>query len=327
MRRVAQFLSAAGMAFTAILAGSNSSLADSYPERPITLIVPWGAGGGADALARVFASQLEIELKTPVNVVNRTGGSGVVGHLDIANATADGYTLGIATIEIATFKPLGLSELTPADLTPIAHLAISPAGLTVRADSPFQGAQQAIEAIRKAPKGEYLASGTGQGGSWHIALAGMLGAVGLEPDHVRWVPSQGGAPALQDLMAGGVTFFTGSPAEALSLAEAGRVRTLAVMHPGRVEAFPDIPTLKETNGTEWAMGSPYGLVAPKGLPAEIQEQVSSAARTAFESSAFQEFLKERGYAPQWMDGAEFQAFLDERSATLGKLISELGLGQ
>src|SRR5687768_9769969 len=123
---------AAGLAFAAGAAQA------AWPERPITLIVPWGAGGGTDATARIIGSLLEKELKQPVNVVNRTGGSGVVGHQAIASAPADGYTIGMATVEIGMMHWQGLTELTGASYTPIGLVNADPAGINVRADSPYK---------------------------------------------------------------------------------------------------------------------------------------------------------------------------------------------
>src|SRR5919205_1892967 len=105
-----------------------------YPQRPVQLIVPWGAGGGTDATARIIAALLEKELKQPFNVVNRTGGSGVVGHQAIASAPADGYTIGLITVEISMMHWQGLTELTPASYTPLALVNADPAGFTVKHD-------------------------------------------------------------------------------------------------------------------------------------------------------------------------------------------------
>ena len=145
----------------------------AWPERPVTLIVPWGAGGGTDATGRMLGSLLEKELGQPFNVVNRTGGSGVVGHSAIANAKPDGYTVGVVTVEIGMMHWAGLTELAGTDYTPIALYNADAAGLIVRADSPWENAQQVIDAV-KADSGKHKGSGTGQGGIWHLALAGML---------------------------------------------------------------------------------------------------------------------------------------------------------
>src|SRR5689334_2335438 len=125
------------MVATAIVVVSNIALA-AWPERPITLIVPWGAGGGTDATARIIGSLMEKELGQPVNVVNRTGGSGVVGHQAIASAPPDGYTIGMATVEISMMHWQGLTELNGASYTPIGLVNADPAGIEVRADSPYK---------------------------------------------------------------------------------------------------------------------------------------------------------------------------------------------
>ena len=134
----------------------------------MTLIVPWGAGGGTDATARIVGSLLEKELGQPVTVVNRTGGSGVVGHAAIAGAPADGYTIGLITVEIGMMHWQGLTEISGASYTPIGLVNVDPAGLQVRADAPYKNANDLVAAIKANP-GKFKASGTGQGGIWHLA--------------------------------------------------------------------------------------------------------------------------------------------------------------
>src|SRR5947207_14798235 len=126
----------------AVLGFVSPAALGAYPERPITLIVPWGAGGGTDATARIIGSLLEKELGQPVNVINRTGGSGVVGHSAIAAAPADGYTIGLITVEIGMMHWQGLTELTGASYTPLALVNADPAGFTVRIDSPFKSVKE-----------------------------------------------------------------------------------------------------------------------------------------------------------------------------------------
>src|SRR4029434_4503816 len=193
------------VALIAFVAASMAAAA--YPDRPITFIVPWGAGGGTDGTARYFAAMMEKELGQPVNVVNRSGGSGVVGHSAIAQAPADGYTLGMITVEITMMHWQGLTDLGPASYTPLALVNTDPAGFTVRADSPYKTAKEAIEAAKANP-GKLKASGTGQGGIWHLALAGLMDDLKMAPNSIPWVPSNGAAPAMQDLVAGGVDIVT-----------------------------------------------------------------------------------------------------------------------
>ncbi len=298
----------------------------AYPERPITLIIPWSAGGGTDATGRMIATLLEDELGQPVTVVNRTGGGGVVGHNAIATADPDGYTLGIVTVEIGMMHWTGLTDLTGADYTPIALYNADPAGFQVSSDSEFETAEQALEGIKANP-GEYNGSGTGQGGIWHLALAGMLAEAGIDPNAVPWVPSQGAAPALQDLAAGGVTFVTCSVVEAEALMSAGRVRSLAVMAEERLPAFPDIPTLQEATGLDWSLAAWRGLAGPKGLPQEVVDVLLPAFEKVYESAEFQEFMQGRGFGLVWRPGDEYAQWMAESDDSLGTVMKAVGIAQ
>ncbi len=159
----ALFLRAFAAAALALLGLVPPAAFGAYPERPITLIVPWGAGGGTDATARIIGSLLEKDVGQPVNVVNRTGGSGVVGHAAIASAASDGYTIGIVTVEIGMMHWQGLTELSGASYTPVGLVNADPAGLQVRADAPYKNVNELVAAIKANP-GKFKASGTGQGG-------------------------------------------------------------------------------------------------------------------------------------------------------------------
>src|SRR5262245_19469004 len=185
----------------------------AFPERPITLIVPWAAGGGTDAVARQVALMLERDFKQPVNVVNRTGGSGVVGHQAIATSAPDGYTFGLITLEITLMHWVGLTDLTYAQYTPLALVNQDFAAIHVKADAPYKSVKELFAQIKANPN-KLTASGTGQGGSWHVALAGLMQAEGVAPNSIRWVPSTGAATALTDLAAGGIDFVSCSMPEA-----------------------------------------------------------------------------------------------------------------
>src|SRR3954465_12465765 len=189
-------------ALIALLAVATPVLA-AYPDRPITLIVPWGAGGGTDATARIIGSLLEKGLGHPATLATRTGGSGVVGHQAIASSPPDGYTIGLITVEIGMMHWQGLTELSGASYTPIGLVNADPAGVQVAADAPYKNVNDLVAAIKASP-GKLKASGTGQGGIWHLAIAGMLKDLSVDPANVPWVPSQGAAPGLLDLVAGGV---------------------------------------------------------------------------------------------------------------------------
>ncbi len=311
----------------AVAMGFTAAAEAAYPERPITVVVPWGAGGGTDATARIVASLMEKELGVPVNVVNRTGGSGVVGHSAIATAEPDGYTIGMITVEIGMMHWQGLTDLNWESYTPLALYNEDPPGVNVRADSKWQTLAELMEDIKAAPPGAMKASGTGQGGIWHVALGGMLQAAGLAADHVQWVPSQGAAPGLQDLVAGGIDLVTCSVPEAKALIDAGKVRSLAVMSAERNPAFPDVPTLKEAAGIEFTVGAWRGLAGPKGLPEEVTGVLVPLLEKIHGMDEFKEFMNQRGFGMVYKPPAEFAAFMAERDAAFGGIMKGLGLAQ
>jgi tripartite-type tricarboxylate transporter receptor subunit TctC len=306
----------------ALLAGGP--LRAEYPERPITIIVPWGAGGGTDATGRILATLLEQELGVPVGVVNRTGGSGVVGHSAIATAEPDGYTLGVVTVEIGMMHWQGLTELTYEDYTPLALYNADPAGLQVRADSEWETAQDVLDAVKAEP-GAYKSSGTGQGGIWHLALAGMLQEAGIAPDAAPWVPSQGAAPGLQDLVAGGVDIVTCSVPEAQALLEAGRVKSLAVMSAERNPTFPDVPTLKEATGLDWTVAAWRGIAGPAGMPQEVADKLVPLLQQIWEGAEFRDFMAQRGFGLVWGGPEEFRAYMAESNESLGSVMKAVGI--
>lgn len=302
------------------------SVAQNYPARPITLIVPWGAGGGTDATARIIGSLLEKDLGQPVTVVNRTGGSGVVGHAAIASAQADGYTIGLATVEIGMMHWQGLTELTSASYTPIGLVNADPAGIQVRADSPYKTVNELLAAIKANP-GKFKASGTGQGGIWHLALAGMLNDMKIPVSAAPWVPSNGAAPAMNDLAAGGIEFVTCSLPEARALIDAGKARPLAVMASQPSALFPNAPTLKSATGSNWSIGAWRGIAAPKGLPADIQAKLGAAMKKIYDGQEYQGFMQQRGFGVIYADGKGFEQFMAKGNADMGTVMKSLGLAK
>jgi tripartite-type tricarboxylate transporter receptor subunit TctC len=303
------------------------ALAQGYPARPVTVVVPWGAGGGTDATARIVAALLEKDLGQPFNVVNRTGGSGVVGHSAIATGAPDGYTIGMITVEITMMHWQGLTELNPKSYTPLALMNEDPPGVQVSSSSPYKTIKELSDAIKASPAGKMKGSGTGQGGIWHLALVGWLKAMGLAANHVAWVPSNGAAPAMQDLAAGGLDLTTCSVPEARALIEAGKARSLAVMAPKRNSAFPDVPTLKEAAGVDYSVGAWRGIAGPKGMPADVANKLTAALKKAYDSKEFQDFMSNRGFGVVWGDAAQFAKFMDEGDAKMGDAMKAAGLAK
>ena len=298
----------------------------AWPDRPITLVVPWAAGGGTDATARIVGALMEKELGQPVNVVNRAGGNGVVGHHAIASAPPDGYTLGMLTVEISMMHHQGLTQLTPRSYTPLALMNVDPAAISVSATSPYKTMEDLVKAIRANP-GKLKASGTGQGGIWHLALAGMLRDLKMEPSAVPFVPSNGAAPAMLDLAAGGIDIAPVALPEARSLIDAGKARPLAVMAAAPAALYPQVPTLKSAIGSDWTMGVWRGIAGPKGLPADVQARMSAVLKKINEGKEFRDFMANRGFGVAYADGPAFGTFMDKGDADMGQILQSLGMAR
>ncbi|MET3838422.1 tripartite tricarboxylate transporter substrate binding protein [Bradyrhizobium sp. OAE829] len=323
-KSLARNVALASIAAVSLLGAGNAQAA--FPERPITLIVPWAAGGGTDAVARQIAHIMERDLKQPVNVVNRTGGSGVVGHQAIATAAPDGYTFGLITLEITLMHWAGLTDLTFEKFTPLGLVNQDFAAIHVKADSPFKNVKELFAHIKANPN-KVAASGTGQGGSWHVALAGLMQADGVSPTSIRWVPSTGAATALTDLAAGGVDFVSCSMPEAEALIKAGRIRSLAFFSPKRAPNFPDVPTTEEATGHKVHKGVWRGFAAPKGLPPEIAKTYEAAIKKAWDSDEFKDFMTRRGFDMIYLDAARYGEFMKADDESNGKALKSLGLAK
>ncbi|WFU78694.1 tripartite tricarboxylate transporter substrate binding protein [Bradyrhizobium sp. CIAT3101] len=301
--------------------------AQAYPARPVTLIVPWGAGGGTDATARIVATLLEKELGQPFNVVNRTGGSGAIGHAEIATAAPDGYTIGTLTVEIAMLHWQALTQLTPRNFTPLALVNEDPPGIQVSTSSPYKTVKELMDAIKLAPPGRFKASGTGQGGIWHLALVGWMQAMGLPANQVAWSASNGAAPAMQDLVAGSLDLTTCSVPEARATIEAGQARSLAIMAHARNPIFPDVPTLKETIGVDYSTSSWRGIGGPKYLPPAVAAKLTAALKNVYDSPAFKDFMTGRGFGTVWRDAGQFETFMDQADSQMGQAMKAAGFAK
>ena len=309
--------------FAALTVGAAQA---QYPNRPVQLIVPWGAGGGTDATARIIAALLEKELKQPFNVVNRTGGSGVVGHDAIAKAPADGYTIGLITVEITMMHHVGLTQLKHSDYTPIGLVNADPAAINVRSDSPYKSVKDLLAAIKANP-GKMKASGTGQGGIWHLAIAGLLKEQGIDPNALPWVPSNGAAPGMQDMIAGGVDVVPCSIPEARPMIDAGKARALVIMDPNPPALYPNVPTLQKELGTKWAIAAWRVIAAPKGIPADVQKTLVTSLKKVYDSKEYKEFMASRGFGVVWADPAETSKFMAASDANLGAALKAVGLAK
>lgn len=312
-------MSTRGLAATlalGLLAGCAG--ARRFPEAPILIVCPWAAGGGSDRVARQLAVLLEQDLGVPVNVVNATGGDGVTGHSRGALARPDGHTLTLVTIEIATLRWRGMTNISPKDFAPVGLVNRDAGAIFVRSDAPWRTLRDLEQAIRNAPH-TLRASGTATAGIWHLALAGWLSSVRLQPADVIWVSIAGSAPSLQELLAGGVDLVSCSLPEAQALLSAGRVRGLGVMAEARLPQFPDVPTFRE-QGIDWELGTLRGLAAPKDTPPERIRVLADAVKRVVQGDAYQSAMRRAGFTPAYEDPAQLEATLAETDRRLGALL-------
>lgn len=315
-----------GEATNTSTATSACDLAPNYPKGPIEVIVPWAAGGGTDGVARLLANELSQREGVQVNVVNRTGGSGVVGHQAMASAKPDGQTLGLVTVEIGMMHWQGLTQLSAKDLTMVAQVNQDPAAITVAANAPWSDAKELLADIKANP-GKYKASGTGQGGIWHLALIGLLLDQGLDADAVTFVPSEGAAPGLQEMVAGGVDMTNNALGESKTMIDAGRAKALAVMGAEPDENFPDVPTTKLEIGSDYTMGVWRGIAGPKGLDGQIVAELECHLKEITESASFTEFMADSGYGIRYRDSAAFTDFASKDDVVKGEVMSAAGLAK
>ena len=312
-------------ALALLLAGvffSGVAVAD-WPDRPVTLIVPYGAGGGTDATGRIIANMLEKEYGKPFNVVNRTGGGGVVGHTAIANSKPDGYTLGLATSSLTTFEWFGSSKVTYRDFTPIAMYNVDPTTILVKSDSPFGSITDVLAAIKANPGKHSMATPVGAG--HHLSFSALLDASGIDPNSIKVVPVKGGAMILQELAAGGVDIGPSTLPEAKSLMDAGKLRPLVVLAPERSDSNPNVPTVNEATGLDVVGGTWRSVVGPKGMPDAVVEKLASSMEKIYADPDFKSQMAKLGYGLRYAKGQEFTDFMATMHASNGVLLKKLGL--
>ncbi|MGN6547866.1 MAG: tripartite tricarboxylate transporter substrate-binding protein [Aureliella sp.] len=294
----------------------------AYPERPITIVCPWAAGGGTDRVARQLAMLLEQRLAQPVSVTNATGGKGVTGHNRGMRARPDGYTLTMITFELNTMHWAGLTDLTYADCIPLVSVNEDYAAVLVRADAPWKNLSELESTIRQSPR-KLTASGTAVGGAWHLAMAGWLVAAGMDAGDVVWIPSEGSNPSLQQLISGGVDLVCCSLPEARTLIESGDVRAIGVMSDQRAVGFEQVRTFKE-QGRQWTLGGWRGLAVPLHTPPAIVQRLTREIEAIVSQEpvpgSFAEFMRAQKFDNTWRGPDEFARFLAENDRKLGQLL-------
>lgn len=296
-RRILQGLSAACVP---LASASTLAWAESYPIKPIELVVPAAAGGGTDALARNFGELARKQLVQPLVINNRPGASGVIGMGDVLNAKPDGYKIGMVIAELVILPHLGLSKFTYADFAPVARLNGDPAAITVKADAKWNSIEEFLAAAKASP-GTVSIGNAGNGSIWHLASAALEDKADVKFNHV---PFQGAAPGVAALLGGHIDAVSVSPGEVANYVQGGKLKMLAVMADQRLKAFEKIPTFKE-RGVDLSIGTWRGLALPKTTPAAVIDVLRSATRKVAEDPAMRESLEKLNLGFAYLDALEF----------------------
>jgi tripartite-type tricarboxylate transporter receptor subunit TctC len=288
----------------AALASPLRALAQSYPDRPITFICPWPAGGTADQSMRALCGVASRVLGQPIAVDNKAGASGMIGTKAMASAKPDGYTIGQIPISVTRFSQLGTLQLDPLkDFTYLARTSGQTFGIAAPDTSHFKSLQDVV-AFAKANPGKLTYAHAGVGGATHVGMEEFALAAGILFNHV---PYKGGAEALQAVLGGHVDLLADSSSWAPHV-EAGKLKLLATWGEQRTARFKDAPTLKEL-GYNVVVDAPNGIGAPKGLDPAVAKKLRDAFRAAVASPEFKQVADKIDAPVLYLDGPDYEKYV------------------
>ena len=316
-------LSAAVSAFALLAGGATPALAQgSFPQREVTIVVPFNPGGASDMTARIIAKGMEPELGKPVVVVNKAGGSGGVGMSQVARSAPDGYTLSYIPVELVMHKALKLSDLEPSSFEFIGQTTMVPSAVTVPADAPYNTIEDFIK-YAKANPGKVRVGNSGAGSIWHIAASALEGNQKVTFNHI---PFEGAAPAVTALMGKHIEAVTVNAGEVKAGVDAGKLKILAIMTPERDPAFPTVPTLIES-GINLEFVGWGGFAVPKGTPKPVVDKLAAALQKAASTEEFKNFITSRGMIVKYRNPEDCRKFVDSQYVFFNDLLSKMELGK
>ncbi len=314
-RSVLALLAAVGIAvLLPCLAGA------AYPDRPITVIVPWAPGGASGVTAQIMVKPMAEELKQPVVIVYKPGAAGVTGTLELEKSTPDGYTIG--TYSFSQFLTQYTSPNPPslANVGPISRIMTSYATLTVGANQPWKTLQEFID-YAKANPGKIRSSNSGKGASAHIFGEAFDRVVGIKQTHV---PFTGYNPAVAAVAGGHIEATCIPVGDVLAMAKAGKVRILAVAAEERQSLVPDVPTMKELK-INLVIDNWTGFIAPKGTPPEIIDILDKAIEKSVKRPEVIKAFEEMGNVMVYLGRTPYAQWLNVQDGEIRTLIDQLGL--
>ncbi|HVF65903.1 MAG TPA: tripartite tricarboxylate transporter substrate binding protein [Casimicrobiaceae bacterium] len=308
----------------ATLSLATGIAAAQYPDRPITMIVPFPPGGVADTVARPVAEAMSANLKQPVVIENRAGAGGGIGMANVAKSKPDGYTVLLALSSLVILpeadKVLGRAPAFEVkDLKPVARFTADPTVLAVRADSPWKTYAEFIAHVKANP-GKINFGSSGNYGTMHIPMAMLMLASDVKMTHV---PYTGAGPAIVGLLGGQVDAIATGPATIVQHVQGGKIRALAHWGDARLVALPDVPSLKEIgvaiDFAQWA-----GLFVPQATPDPIVARLREAARAAGSDAKVREVLLKAGSPVLYQDAPDFTRYVDADAAKMSDVVKRIG---
>ena len=295
----------------------------AYPSKPITIIVPFSAGGTTDILARVVGLHVGQTLGQPVIVDNRAGAGGNIGTQAVARAPADGYTLLMGTVGTHAINQ-GLYKKLPfdpiKDFTPLSRVAMVPNLLVANPAQPYKNVKELI-AYAKANPGKVNFASSGNGTSIHLSAELFKQMTQVEMQHV---PYKGSAPAVADLIGGQTAIMFDNMPSVMPHVKAGKLRAMAVTTARRSPALPDVPTIAESGVPGYDTSSWFGLLAPVGTPADVVAKLNAAIVKALADPEVKTKLAEQGAEPHPEKPEQFAAFIGAETTKWGKVVKESG---
>jgi tripartite-type tricarboxylate transporter receptor subunit TctC len=304
------------------LAGQAS--AQTYPAKPITFIVPFAAGSATDQLARAVGSSITQETKQAVIVDNKAGASGMMAAQAAAKAPADGYTVLMALSSYSVIPEadtlLGRAPLYSfSALRPIARITADPTVLAVRADAPWKSAKDFVEDARKRP-GAINYGSSGNYGTMHVPMEILAQNAGIKLTHV---PFTGAAPAVVALLGGQIDAVSTGPATVVQHVKAGKIRVLAHWGNGKLQALPDVPSLKEAGyNAEYAQWS--GMFIPAATPEPVAQRLRAAVRAAANDPKVKDVIGNAGSPILYQDTPDFEKYVQADVKRMADVVKKIG---
>jgi tripartite-type tricarboxylate transporter receptor subunit TctC len=311
------------LAMVAATVGAPSVAAQDYPSRPITLVVPYAAGGGNDVMARAAADKMSRTLGQQIVIENRGGAGGSIATRQIAKSAPDGYTLGLGGTGTLAINPTLYANAgydPRKDFAPVGLIATSALVVCVHPSLPVRSIADLIALAKKEPgKLNYASAGAGSG--IHLGTEYFATMAGIKLTHV---PYKGSSPALTDLVGGHVAIYFSSLPPAVGLVKEGKVRALAVTGTKRSPIFPDLPTVAEAALPGYEAVLHYGIVAPAGTPRAIIDKLSAALRAAVMSEDLRTRLADDGAEPLPSTPEEYAADIDREETKWSAIVKASG---